>query len=150
MSDTSYVGPDRRHTARSAMPTLPDDQPARPPSELFDVLWLLHLQIIRTGSYEGAYHVLAGALHCAELVGSLGLVGEVERIAAYHQQGIDAIDPSHPLSTAAAQTRGTGPIFASLSATARAMRARMRADLVLKDRLPGGTRKEHPARGADK
>jgi len=134
MSDTPYIGPDRRHVDRSPLPMLPDGQPPRLLGELFDVLWLLHLQVLRTGSYEAGYHVLAAALHCAEEVGSLGLVGEVERMAARHQLEMDALEPPHRLSTAEAQTRGTSPIFTRLSATARAMRVRLRAEQVRKDR----------------
>jgi hypothetical protein len=131
VSDTSYIGPDRRHAQRSALPTWPAHEAARPSGELFDVLWRLHLEAMQSASYEAAYHILAAALHCAELGGSVARVAEVERIAIVHQQELDARRPSHPLSTAGAATRGTNPLFTSLRGTARVMRVRLHADQVL-------------------
>jgi hypothetical protein len=106
---------------------VPDELPDRPPAELFDVCWRLHLETMRAGHYDEAYHLLATALHCAERAGSLALISGVEGMAALHQEAIDALDPPATHSTAAAKERGSTPLFTNLRGTARAMGARVRS-----------------------
>jgi hypothetical protein len=127
----SHSGPERRRAPRAPLPNLADEKRGRPPGELFDVLWLLHLEALRAGQVEVAYHVLAAALHCAELMASVALMAHVESTAGLHQETIDARDPRDAYSTAAAQDRGTTPLFTSLQATARAMAGRTRVDRVV-------------------
>jgi hypothetical protein len=123
--------------APSPPPAADSHQPVRSPVELFEVLWRLHLEAMRGGSYEAAYHILAAALHCAERAGSVTFVGSVKGIAGLHQEEIDALVPPNVHSTAAAQARGTIPVFTSLEATAQAMAVRMRADRALKSSRAG-------------
>ncbi|HUR93710.1 MAG TPA: hypothetical protein VMY76_03945 [Gemmatimonadales bacterium] len=115
------------------MPDPKTEPRTRPPAELFDVLWHLHQEAMRAGSYDAAYHLLAAALHCAERAESLALIGGVESIAAIHQEELDAVEPPEPHSTASAKARGTSPLFTSLRTAARAMAARIRADRVVDD-----------------
>jgi hypothetical protein len=142
-------GNDRRRTNRAPMPSESEVAPARAPAELFDVLWRLHFELMRAGSVDAAYHTLAAALHCAEAIGSLGLIGGVENITTLHQEEVDALDPPHPRSTREAAARGTFALFTSLHATARAMRARMAATRAIEGHRRAQDDDAAPAEGAD-
>jgi len=76
-----------------------------------------------------AYHILSAALHCAEDLLDLELAATVRERAERQQTELDRTEPPHPLSTAGASRRGTHPLFTSLSRTAHAAYARIKAQL---------------------
>ena len=81
------------------------------------------------GHFQVAYHVLSAALHCAEDLLDLELAATVRERAERQQTELDRTEPPHPLSTAGASRRGTHPLFTSLSRTAHAAYARIKAQL---------------------
>jgi hypothetical protein len=76
-----------------------------------------------------AYHVLSAALHCAEDLVDPEMAASVQVRAEQQQAELDQTEPPHPLSTVGASRRGTHPLFTSLGRTARAARARIKAQL---------------------
>lgn len=108
-------------------------RPSRDPAELFNVLLGLHEECAAARLDEVAYHLLAGALHCAESSGSLEDVTRVIKLAHAEQRRLDEQRPAHLMSTRQADGRGTTPLYASLAATGEAMRARIRAEAVRND-----------------
>jgi len=81
------------------------------------------------GHFQVAYHVLSAALHCAEDLLDPELAATVRERAERQQTELDRTEPPHPLSTAGASRRGTHPLFTSLSRTAHAAYARIKAQL---------------------
>ncbi len=81
------------------------------------------------GHFQVAYHVLSAALHCAEDLLDLELAAFVQERAERQQAELDRTEPPHPLSTVGASRRGTHPLFTSLSRTAHAAHARIKAQL---------------------
>jgi hypothetical protein len=97
------------------------------------------------GHFQVAYHVLSAALHCAEDLLDPELAASVQERAERQQAELDRTEPPHPLSTVGASRRGTHPLFTSLSRTAHAAHARIKAQLaqahaqsVLHGHLPPG------------
>jgi hypothetical protein len=99
-------------------------------SELYRILMDLQQECVDAGSFGAAYHVLAGALHCAEAAGDIDALVEVVALAKQRQEEIDGGAPPHALSSAEASRRGTTPLFASLAVTAQAVRIRLHAEEV--------------------
>jgi hypothetical protein len=143
---TRSQGPERRSGDRPPLPAVPE-RSDRAPGEFFDVLWHLHIEAMRGAHWDIAYHLLAAALHCAELADNLALVTSVQGMAALHQEAIDALDPPSRYATSSAQVRGTSPLFTSLHDTARAIAGRLSAERTRRrksGRNGGDPESDHP------
>ena len=73
------------------------------------------------GHHEVAYHLLAAALHAAEITGDTSRIEAIVHLAVEQGAAVDdQID--HPLATGNARKRGNTPLYESLAGTARKAR----------------------------
>ena len=79
------------------------------------------------GIMEAAYHALAGALHCAEVLNDESRVKHIQVQADQRRRSIDLDQPNHRLATASASDRGHVSVFAALAGQADAITARLHA-----------------------
>lgn len=79
------------------------------------------------GITEAAYHALAGALHCAEVLQDEARVKHIKTQADRLRTSIDLQQPAHRLATASAKERGQLSVFATLAGQADAITARLHA-----------------------
>ena len=79
------------------------------------------------GIMEAAYHALAGALHCAEVLEDESRVKHIRVQADRRRTSIDLDQPNHRLATASALDRGHVSVFAALAGQADAITARLHA-----------------------
>jgi hypothetical protein len=102
-------------------------------TELRDALLQTYRQARAIGEHQVAYHALAGVLHAAESLRQPDVLDQVAALAREHGKWIDQNDPRHLLSTHSASIRGNPSIFEQLAATCAAVRARLKAeDLIRK------------------
>ena len=98
-----------------------------------DALLRLHSEAREIGEHQVAYHALAGVLHAAESLRQGDVLEQVAGLAREHGRWIDQNEPSHPLSAQSAAMRGHSSIFEQLAAMCAAVRARLKAeDLIRK------------------
>jgi hypothetical protein len=98
-----------------------------PPASI-ERLLALYAECSAGGEYEAAYHVLMAALHLADHAGDAGALGRISDAAGSLEQDIEAVEPPHALSAAAAERRGQQPLCHSLRVHIEAVRLRMRSD----------------------
>jgi hypothetical protein len=110
------------------MELMPDREPA---DQLYQRLITLHNEAFNAARYDVGYHVLAAALHAAEEMESLELLGEVGQLAEESQKSIDALKPQHRMSTSSALKRGNPAQYTALVNIAAAARGRIKADTAL-------------------
>ena len=79
------------------------------------------------GIMEAAFHALAGALHCAEVLEDESRVKHIRMQADQRRTSIDLDQPDHRLATASASDRGHLSVFATLAGQADAITARLHA-----------------------
>lgn len=84
----------------------------------YDRILTLNAAAAESGQFEMAYHLLAAALHSAEVQRDRYAMEEVIRLAAEQGATVDAAG-DHPMSSSKAKKRGTVPLYESLAATAR-------------------------------
>ena len=96
-------------------------------SDLLDKILALATEAEATGNYETAYHLLMGALHEADSRGDTAGVEQVGEAANEQEGRLEALDPPHHLSSAAARVRGTVAVYRSLHTHIDAVRIRLRA-----------------------
>jgi hypothetical protein len=94
-------------------------------AQLFDRLLALSEEAGAANLFEVAYHALMAALHAAERDANTERVRRVCRTAAIQERAIEAMRPAHPLSQAAASTRGTESVYRTLQTHAQAIRLRI-------------------------
>ena len=98
-----------------------------PASDLAQTAFEAAADAASDGNYEAAYHFLMGALHIADKLGDIELVGKVSQVALTYRQEVDALHPEHHLSTRAAARRGQTGLFESIQIHAKAVALRHRA-----------------------
>ena len=104
-----------------------------PPTDSFAIrafraLLDLHDSLMEAGMAEAGYHALTAAMHCAETTGNREELHVVMERAELRQRQVDALQPSHRLSSKQAEWRTHTPVFASLAVTANAVLVRLKAD----------------------
>ncbi len=104
------------------------------PAQLSDRLVTLSEEAAASGQFEVAYHVLMAALHAAERESRTDAVERISRIAAIQEKAIEAQQPPHPLSQAAAARRGTESVYSTLQTHAEAVRLRIQGKRQLEHR----------------
>jgi hypothetical protein len=87
-------------------------------TDLYTSIVLLNRAAADARQFEVAYHLLAAALHAAEVSGDKNQIEEVILLAGQQGSAVDAA-PNHPLSTVNARKRGNTPLYSSLIAMAR-------------------------------
>ena len=90
--------------------------------------------------FEVAYHLLAAALHAAEVSGDKGQIEEVIQLARQQGSAVDSA-PNHPLSTVNARKRGNTPLYASLIAMARGKLERIDSQRLIESHGPHSIKK---------
>lgn len=100
------------------------DQPA---DALYDRFLAATREALEAGLFEAAFHGLSATLHCAETLGEIARVHEVERLADETQSHIDREEPDHRIGSNAAAARGQQALFRTLVVHAGAVAARIRA-----------------------
>jgi len=97
-----------------------------------DDLLRLYAEARDIGEHQVAYHALASVLHAAESLRQAEVLDQVAALAREHGKWIDQHDPKHPLSAQSASLRGHHSIFEQLAATCAAVRARLKAEDLLR------------------
>lgn len=87
--------------------------------DLYADILALNRSAAAASQYEVAYHLLAAALHAAEIAGDTNRIETVVRLAA-EQGAVVNRQVAHPLAAVNAKARGNTPMYESLAATARA------------------------------
>jgi hypothetical protein len=95
--------------------------------QCYDVLLAIDREALAESQYELAYHALAGALHCAEAARDEERVAHVAALVEEHRRRVDAEEPPHPISSAAAAARGHRSLFETLAGQAASLLARLRS-----------------------
>ena len=90
---------------------------------LFDRFMRLSRDAFDAGSFQAAYHALAGALHCAESLRDAKRLGMVQEETSRQIAIIDTDHPQHRVGSAAAARRGNTGVYRSLLAQLRAATA---------------------------
>jgi hypothetical protein len=96
----------------------------------FRALLDLHDDLMAAGLAEAGYHALTAAMHCAEATGNREQLRLVLERAELRQRQVDALQPSHRLSSKQAEWRTHTPVFASLAVSTNAVLVRLKADAV--------------------
>lgn len=102
-----------------------------PADQLYHRLLQMHEEAFVAGRFEAGYHILAAALHVAEELESMELLTAVSELAKKRQREMDALQPTHRLSTRSAARRGNTAQYTALAAIATAVKGRISADLAL-------------------
>jgi len=87
-------------------------------SKLRDVyarLIQINQEMFADAEYDIAYHVLAGALHCAATLREINYLAQLEHLADDQLAWIDAHDPDYEHSTQSSARRGLTSIYKNLS-----------------------------------
>jgi DNA-binding IclR family transcriptional regulator len=102
-------------------------------TRLRDALLRVYAEAREIGEHQVAYHALAAVLHAAESLRQPDMLDQVAALAREHGRSIDKNEPRHRLSAHSASVRGHVSIFEQLAATCAAVRARLKAeDLIRK------------------
>ena len=99
------------------------DEPA---ALLYDQFLATSRTAIDAGLFEAAFHGLSAATHCADVLGDVARIHEIERIADKTQDQIDSEKPDHRIGSKSAADRGQQPLFRTLMLHTQAMAARIR------------------------
>ena len=98
-----------------------------PPSpDLLSKILALSAQAEAGRNYESAYHLLVAGLHDAENRSDMVGVDRVAEVASEQERRLEALDPPHHLSSAAARLRGAPALYRTLQLHVDAVRARIR------------------------
>jgi hypothetical protein len=111
----------------------PVSMPTKEGVTLFDDIVSLNGQAARNGQFEVAYHLLAAALHAAQDAGDVVGIEQIIALAEQQESAVDAIDPSHSMSSERAHQRGNPSLYQSLISTANAKRAQLDAEQVIQE-----------------
>jgi hypothetical protein len=90
---------------------------------LYDRFLHISRDAFDAGSFEAAYHGLAGALKCAEALQDANRLREIRDEAGRQLTTIDTEHPKHRIGSAAAATRGNPGVYRSLLGQIRAATA---------------------------
>jgi len=102
-------------------------------TDLYADILALNQTAAAARQYEVAYHLLAAALHAAEIARDTERIEAILRLAI--QQGV-AVDGelNHPMAADNARKRGNTPLYESLAGTARAKLAQIESQRVIDER----------------
>jgi hypothetical protein len=99
-------------------------------TDLYADILALNQTAAAASQYEVAYHLLAAALHAADVSDDPARIETVLRLAAEQGAAVNS-RVEHPLAAVNAAARGNTPIYESLAATARARLAQINAERLI-------------------
>jgi hypothetical protein len=102
--------------------------------DLLEELFKVNAAAIAEGRYEVAYHTLMAALHVADSRGDLIALERITQAVREQEAIVEAVRPSHNLSSTHARLRKQTPLFESLRIHIDAVRLRLESAQKLRAR----------------
>jgi hypothetical protein len=104
-------------------------------SDLYSEILALNQIAVAARQYEVAYHLLAAALHAADVGHDTKRIEAIVRLATEQGAAVNS-RADHPMAAVNARARGNTPMYDSLAATARARLAHIKSErLIAKNRF---------------
>jgi hypothetical protein len=98
--------------------------------DLYTSIIKLNGKAAEARAFEVAYHLLAAALHAAEMSNDEDRIQAVIQLAIGQGAAVDAIE-DHPMASAHAVHRGTTPLYGTLIMMARARLTQINANRII-------------------